>query len=138
MVHIHTRLARSHVRFLWVSFMCTRSVKKNIEPCLFPKNKIRYFCSQSWKCRWKGIFHQLWIKRKHYAEHDGPAEHFSRKCVPEVFLTMAGLLGERCTLPRGNYFEEDSDLQVDNCIFASQMFDIFWTDLVYVQRDDLN
>jgi hypothetical protein len=39
-------------------------------------------------------------KRRHHAECDGPADHHSKRRIPEVFPTMAEVLGEVCALPR--------------------------------------
>jgi hypothetical protein len=40
----------------------------------------------------------IWVKKRHHAECDGPAEHHSKGRVPEVFPTMADALGEVCAL----------------------------------------
>jgi hypothetical protein len=42
----------------------------------------------------------IWVKRRHYAERDSPAEHDSTGSFPEMFPAMAGPLEEVCALQR--------------------------------------
>jgi hypothetical protein len=48
----------------------------------------------------------IWVKRTRHAECDGPADHHSKRRVPEVFPTMAERW-EKCVNYQGDYFEGD-------------------------------
>jgi len=91
---MHLPILRIWFKVFWLNTTFPWFVRLPTLPTWPP---VIFGCSPNWKCPWKG---PVWIKKRHYAEHDSPAEHDSTRSFPEMFPTMAGLLEEVCALPR--------------------------------------